>query len=165
MNADFDTSKQVVVITLVVVAVMIVASVGFASLSENPLAPDVTLNVRDDPDEYNLRQEGVFGVIVIDHEGGDTIDIGETELLIGNRNSGFRLNQTNNWTAEPTNATFALRVGGEPVRANDRFGPRDRIRVVRTTGTLDFSGSFEIRVRLFHLPSQRTLVDSQVTVG
>ena len=59
---DVDNPRHVVVITIAVVAVTVVAAFGFASLSDNPLIPDATLDVRDDSDEYDLRQEGIVGV-------------------------------------------------------------------------------------------------------
>ena len=162
---DVDNPRHVVVITIAVVAVTVVAAFGFASLSDNPLVPDATLDVRDDSDEYDLRQEGIVGVVVIDHEGGEAIDIGETELLIGDQDSGIRFNRSNNWTATPSKATFAVYADGESVTTDTGFEPQDRLRVIKTTGTVNFNGSFETRIRLFHRPSQRVLLDDQVMIA
>jgi hypothetical protein len=156
--------RQVLVLTAAVVVVMLVASVGFASLSDNPLVPDATLEARDDPDDYDLSEERIVGVVMIEHEGGEAVRVSETELVIGSRDSGIRFNRSNDWTVQPSNATFAVRLDGQPMTSDTRFEPQDRLRVVRTTGTVNFSGSFETRVRLFHLPSQQVLVDSQITV-
>jgi len=164
MNGNVDDWKQVVIVTVAVVVVMTIASIGFASVSDNPLVPDATLEVRDDPDEYDLREKGVVGALVIVHTGGEPIAINETEIVVGTDNSAIRFNRNNDWTPTPSNATFAVHLDGRPIDENASFGPRDELRVVKSIGTVDFSGSLERRVRLFHLPSQRTLVDQQITI-
>jgi hypothetical protein len=164
MEIDVENRRQVALLTLGVVAVMVVASVGFATLSDNPLVPDATFAASDADNEYDLNRTGTVEMLVIEHTGGESVALSDVVVLLGSRTSGTRFNTTADWQIEAGELTYTARLNGEPINDSDEFTPGDRIVVAKTSGTAGTFGEFETRVRLLHLPSRNTLLDEQVTI-
>jgi FlaG/FlaF family flagellin (archaellin) len=149
---------------VVLAAVILVASIGFASLSDNPLTPDATFEVTDADEEYDLNRTGTVEMLAIEHTGGEAVDISELVVLLGPRSNGIRFNATAGWQVEIGDLTYTLQSNGERVDDSDEFGDGDRLVVAKTSGTSGTFGEFDVRVRLLHSPSRNTLLDTEVTI-
>jgi len=164
MDIDVENRRQILALTVGVVVVAIVASVGFASLSENPLVPDASFDARDADQPYNLSQPGTVDMFVVEHTGGEPVETEDVQLLLGSRADGFRFNESGNWSNVIGEFEFSVRLNGRPVVDADTFSEGDRLVVSKTAGTGRDGESFDVRVRLFHLPSQTAILDQRVEV-
>lgn len=164
MELDVENRRQVALLTVVVVAVMVVASIGFASLSTNPLVPDATFNATDAPDEYDLNETGTVDMVVIEHTGSEAVDFSEIVVLLGSRSAGARFNASANWQVEAGDMIYRTRLNDATIDESNEFTQGDRLVVAKTRGTSSTFGEFDVRIRLLHLPSRNTLLDEQITI-
>jgi len=144
-------------------AAMVVTSVGFQALSQNPLVPDATLNATDAPEDYNLSQPGTVGMVAVEHRAGHPIPLSNVSVLLGSRSQGMWFFANGNWTAVSV-LRHGLYLNGEPIRDTDEFGPGDRLTITKMAGTRPFNQSYTVRVRVFHNPSDITILDQRVRV-
>jgi frataxin-like iron-binding protein CyaY len=165
MEIDVESRRGVALLTLGVVVAIVVASIGFQSLSTNPLVPDASFEVQDTGDEYDPSRPGTVAAVTIEHTDGTAINTSTVEVILGSTTGGLRFNQTGNWTVETSQATFGVLLNDRRPDEAATFGPEDRLVVAKTEGTFAFNGTADIRVRLYHVPSQRALVDEQVELG
>jgi len=164
MDIDVENRRHLAAITVVAAVASVAVAAGFAVVSTNPLVPDAQFDVADADDEYDLNQTGTVDMFVITHEEGERIDVTDLELIIGPRSDGARFNATANWTIEPGEIRFRTTLNGDRIADGDEFAPGDRLRVSKVEGTGPTPETIEFRIRLFHIPSQRAILDRSITV-
>lgn len=165
MALDLRNRRQLLGLTLAAVAVTAIASVGFASLSENPLVPDAEFAAGDAAGEYDLSEPGTVDMLVVTHRDGEAVDPATLELVLGSRASGVAFNESGNWTVAVGDLEYELALDGGDIAAGDRVEEGDRLVVSKTSGTVDSTnGTFDVRARLVHRPSQSTVLDETVGV-
>lgn len=165
MDVDVQNRRHLALLVAGAVVVTVVASIGFASLTDNPLTPDASFEATDATDDYELNQTGTVGMVAIEHTGGEPVDVSELEIILGSRTSGARFNASANWQFEAGDIVYAVLLNGSTVDAGDAIESGERLVVAKTRGTAAVGGDFDLRVRLSHLPSRNTLVDTQVGVS
>lgn len=165
MEIDPGDLRATLLVTAVVVVAMVVASIGFATLSDNPIHPDTRLNATDAADSPNAT--GPVPLFAIEHEGGEPVVLSEIEIIIGPRSADRVLTEANNWTARDERFFYQVTIaGGPPDR--ERLTAGDRVVVISGSlsgeTTTEPGLTYPLRIRVFHLPSQRNLLDQNVRI-
>jgi len=164
MEFDIENRRHLALLVLVVAGTMTVASIGFQTLSENPLVPDADLNASDAADEYNLSGPGTTEMVVVEHVGGESVPLSDVDLILGSRSEGLHFNQSHDWRVEVGDFVYETRLNGDSVDDDAHLTQGDRLTVVNTRGTAGTNATFDVRVRLYHFPSQTMILDRRVDV-
>jgi hypothetical protein len=166
MTSEWGDRQRLVGFTAAIVVVTIAASVGFQSITANPLVPDSTVEIADAPGDYLLNESGTSDMITVTHEGGDTMELRFVSVVIAPGRGALVFNASGGWSVDIDGLTFALKMDGQPVEANTTFGPDDVLTVSKTEGTLprDSGGEFSVRVLVRHVASQTVVSERTVQV-
>lgn len=164
MELDLDDRRQVIGLIVAAVLVMVVASIGFATFTQNPLRPDATLTADDAAQAYDLNRSGTVDMLVIEHTGGGPIRMENVDIILGSRVEGFHFNESGNWRYETADLAYAARLNGEPISPGATVEQGDRIAIAKVSGVGTPVGEVTPRTRVHHLPSQKMILDERVTV-
>jgi len=164
MEFDIENRRHLALLVLAVAGTMIVASIGFQTLSENPLVPDADLNASDAADEYNLTGSGTTGMLVVEHDGGESVSLANVDLILGSRSEGLHFNQSHDWRVEVGEFVYETRLNGEQIDGGADLTRGDRLTVENSGGNTDTNATFDVRVRLYHFPSQTMILDQRVDI-
>ena len=101
-------------------------------------------------------------MVVIEHIGGEAINISNIILRTGTPGVEYRPAET--WTREFTDVTYRLLLNGDRIDGGERFNKDDRLTLAKTSGRLNYNETYQLRVRMEHLPSKRTILDRTVKI-
>ena len=152
------------VLTLGVIAITLVASFGFQYLSENPLEPEATIEIRDAPTNLSEEVAGVTPMLEFHHVRGEPIPVAGIEIILGPRVQGVVFNRDNDWTPELTGIQVRVFLNGRPLATGQRFEPGQTIVMARTTGEFAPGSPEPARVRVFYTPSESLIAEATVTI-
>lgn len=162
MEIDVENRRQLALVLLSVLVVTIVASAGFQALSDNPLVPDTTFEMSDAADEYNLSQNGTVDMLVVEHVSGEQVELTDFDILMGSRSAGLWMNESSDWRDRTGDVTVRVRMNGERITDSSTMGSGDTLTVSKIEGTIDVQGPVDVRLRIYHRPSQTLMVDREV---
>jgi len=156
-------TRQILVIAVLVTAATLLASFGFQSLSDNPLAPDgVEVTVEDAPNDDVLSSTGSGRILSVTHTGSEPVPLSELEVVI----SDVPFNQSNDWTLDGRQLLLELYLNDVRLRNvsdNRTFAPGDTLWLTKTTeskiGRVD-----TLRVQIVHQPSRRVIAEGSADV-
>jgi hypothetical protein len=165
MNWDTDDQIRLAILVLAVLLATVISSFGFSLVTENPIAPNTEFDLHDAEEQYDISRQGVVDYFILEHVSGEPINPPVFELIVGSRNAGLVLTRERNWTDSSGSLTYQVRTPRGALPTSEPFSEGDRVVVSKIDGTLDIETPVTVRVRLYHTPSQQTLLDRTITVN
>lgn len=166
INKDRGVSPVIATILMVAITVILAAVIGSFVLGiggDLSQSPQVSLDVSDAADDVdndgnpnnNPDNDGPDDIIVIEHNGGDSLESSNLELTVTNTSGeSYALEELPGTITTGDRITLAEIKGSGAPRADAEVGGKN----------IQSETSIDINVRIVHKPSDSLLLDTQITI-